>query len=119
MYLAMGMTYDEYWHGRSELVIYYREAEKIKAERDNYKAWLQGAYVYEAICCAFPLYNPMSNQHSPLPYTKSPYTYGNERNTESEQEKNEYLVKKAKFENMMRQVNAKFERMAKSGETDG
>ena len=48
-YLAMGMTYDQFWKEDCSLVIPYREAYRIRQEEMNRMAWLQGLYMYRAL----------------------------------------------------------------------
>lgn len=48
-YLAMGMTYSEYWEQDSSLVINYRYADRLKQQQRSNDAWLQGMYIYEAL----------------------------------------------------------------------
>ena len=48
-YLAMGMTYDQFWIEDCTLVIPYREAYRIRQEEMNRMAWLQGLYMYRAL----------------------------------------------------------------------
>ena len=47
-YMAMGMSYAEFWDEPSSLAAVYREAYKLKREIDNEQAWLQGLYVFDA-----------------------------------------------------------------------
>ena len=47
-YLSIGMSPAEYWDGDNSLPRYYREADRLKQERKNQFAWLQGLYVYNA-----------------------------------------------------------------------
>jgi len=54
-YLAMGMTYDLYWHGDASLVKAFRKAKKIRREEKNFELWLQGKYIYEAIGALAPI----------------------------------------------------------------
>ena len=51
-YLAMGMTYDEFWHGAPSLVRAYRKAHDMKRHEKNYELWMQGRYIFEALRCA-------------------------------------------------------------------
>ena len=51
-YLAMGMTYDEFWHGAPSLVRAYRKAQDMKRHEKNYELWMQGRYIFEALRCA-------------------------------------------------------------------
>ena len=47
-YMAIGMTYDEFWHGEIERWKYYREAHEIQRSILNQQAWLEGLYNYRA-----------------------------------------------------------------------
>ena len=51
-YLAMGMTYDEFWNGTPSLVRAYRKAHDMKLHEKNYELWMQGRYIFEALRCA-------------------------------------------------------------------
>ena len=44
MYLAMGMTWSQYWEDEPKLAIAYRKAEMIRRRRKNEELWLQGLY---------------------------------------------------------------------------
>lgn len=121
-YLAIGMTAEQYWHGDPTLCKAYRKAEEIRQERMNYEKWLQGSYIYEAVCAASPLFNPMSKRGKPFPYPKKPYEFkkAQEKKSKVEVEKEEAQVQKDKFLAQMRMINAKFERQAKKeGEERG
>ena len=54
MYLAMGMTYEQYWDESPHLAVAFRKAYRLKREIDNEQAWLAGLYVYDAfaVCMA-------------------------------------------------------------------
>jgi hypothetical protein len=54
-YMAIGMTYDEFWHGPAILVKYYREAYRIKRREEEWKRWRQGAYFYDALLRVAPV----------------------------------------------------------------
>lgn len=43
------MTYEQFWFGPPNLVIAYRQAEKKRWENFNSKAWIQGAYISDAL----------------------------------------------------------------------
>ena len=51
-YLAMGMTYDEFWRGDPTLVRDYRKAADLKRHEKNYELWMNGRYIFEALRCA-------------------------------------------------------------------
>jgi hypothetical protein len=46
--MTMGMTLDEYWHGKPELCIWYREKRRQEIEHQSYMGWLSGLYIYDA-----------------------------------------------------------------------
>ena len=48
-YLAMGMTYRQFWDEDCRLVIAYRKAYQIRQEEQNRLAWLNGLYIYKAL----------------------------------------------------------------------
>ena len=70
--LALGMSYDDYWNKEPELFLRYYNAEKLKQQKMNGELHLQGAYVYHALLCAYPLYNPFSKEKKPKPYMDKP-----------------------------------------------
>ena len=88
-YLAIGMSYAEYWEGDSRLAQYYRKAYHIKQEEVNNNAWLQGLYVYDAVSTA--LHNALRGMGKTKPpvkdYAKKPYEFGNKVKTEAEKAK--------------------------------
>ena len=74
-YLAIGMSYAEYWEGDPKLAQYYRKAYFIRQEQFNNNAWLQGMYVYDAVSTA--LHNALRGMGKTKPpakdYAKQPY----------------------------------------------
>ena len=74
-YLAIGMSYAEYWEGDPKLAQYYRKAYRLKQEERNNNAWLQGLYVYDAVSTA--LHNALRGMGKTKPpakdYAKQPY----------------------------------------------
>ena len=82
-YLAIGMSYAEYWAGDSTLARYYRKAHRIKQDEINNNAWLQGMYVYDAVATA--LHNALAGKKSkPRKYAEQPYTFKNKEKSEAE-----------------------------------
>ena len=73
-YLSIGMSPEQYWDGDSTLVRYYRKADEIKRTRRNQELWLQGMYIYEALCDVSPVLNAFAKKGTkPNPYTDHPY----------------------------------------------
>ena len=85
-YLAIGMSYAEYWDGDPILAQYYRKAYRIKQDEINNNAWLQGMYIYDAVSTA--LYNALrgfgKNKPPAKDYAKQPYELKNKVKTEEE-----------------------------------
>lgn len=50
-YLAMGMSYEEFWRGSPSLVRAYRKAFEIKRANRNWEMWQQGLYIFTALHC--------------------------------------------------------------------
>ena len=88
-YLAIGMSYVEYWEGDPKLAQYYRKAYLIKQEEINNNAWLQGMYIYDAMSTA--LYNALRGMGKNKPpakdYAKQPYELKNKVKSEAQKQK--------------------------------
>jgi hypothetical protein len=74
-YMSIGMPYDEFWNGDVSAVKAYRKANELRDKRRNFELWLQGSYVYEALCDASPLFRFSMKKGvvKPEPYVKEPY----------------------------------------------
>ena len=48
-YLAMGMTYAQFWHDEPKLCEAYRKADEIRRRRVNEEMWLNGMYTADAL----------------------------------------------------------------------
>ena len=73
-YLSIGMTPEQYWDGDPTLVKYYRKSDEISRERRNQELWLQGMYVYEALCDVAPVLHAFAKRGvKPTPYSDHPY----------------------------------------------
>lgn len=73
--MSIGMSYDDFWNGDVSMVRAYRKAQDLRDKRQNQELWLQGMYIYEALCDASPLFRfSMKNGTvKPEPYVKEPY----------------------------------------------
>lgn len=73
-YLSIGMTYELFWEKDATLVEHYRKAAKIRQDLSNQNAWLQGAYIYEALIDASPVLRAFAKKGTkPTPYRDAPY----------------------------------------------
>jgi hypothetical protein len=111
-YLSIGMTYEQYWEGDCTLVKYYRKAEEIRNDRRNQELWLQGMYVYEAICDVAPILHAFAKKGTkPTPYSTKPYPLNEKQSKRDDEEKQRKLAEKGKrfMEAMAANINKKFE----------
>lgn len=73
-YLAIGMTYEQFWEQNSSLVIFYRKANQLKLQQQNTMLWLQGQYFYDALGAISPILHAFAKQGTkPGKYTQKPY----------------------------------------------
>ena len=49
MYIAYGMTYEQYWYGDPWMVRAYAQSYLIRRKIENENAWIQGAYIANAV----------------------------------------------------------------------
>lgn len=114
IYMSYGMSYDEYWYGEPYRTKFYREAHKLKVRQKDEETWIQGMYIYEALCKVSPILHAFSKKGTkPLPYTDKPYMSSvSELQTEQEKQKeveNARLIAQVHFENWARATKKQFE----------
>ena len=108
-YLAMGMTYDEFYCKDHTLAIAYRRAYERKREQANQDMWLMGAYVYQAISRVAPLLIPFNTNPKPEPYLEKPLpVYEYNKTVEETESKAVVDNGLAYMHSQMLRVNAKF-----------
>lgn len=109
-YMSIGMTYDEFWNGDVSLCKVYRKAEELRDRKQNQTLWLQGMYIYEALCDASPLFRFSMKKGviKPEPYVKEPYPI-----TETEVREREEREARKKEERMKAEFAAFAESMRK------
>ena len=110
-YLAIGMTPEQYWDGDCMLPKYYRQAEELRNEKRNQELWLQGMYIYEALCDVAPVLRAFAKTGTkPAPYSSKPYPLTEKQTRKNEEEKQRKLTEKGKrfMEAMAASINKKF-----------
>lgn len=123
-YMSLGMSYHDYWDGDSSMTKYYREMDERNRERKNFDLWLQGAYFYEALLDASPVYNPLSKQKKPFPYRSNPIpiTTSESKNATERDKKKRMDNGKEAMRAMMASINKRFlenqKKREKGGEAD-
>ena len=116
-YLSIGMTCEQFWEDDPTLVKFYRKAAEIKNERKNQELWLQGMYIYEALCDVAPLLHAMAKRGTkPHPYPEQPYAISEKQRERDTEEKERKVANKGKMfmEMLMQQHNKKFEGTSQS-----
>ena len=110
-YLSIGMTPEQYWEGDPALAKYYRKAEELRRKRRNEELWLQGMYIYEALCDVSPVLNAFAKKGTkPRPYADHPYALSvkERRDERILQEKKDREKAKRYMEAKMAAINKRF-----------
>ena len=108
--MSIGMSYDEFWNQDVALVRAYRKADELRRRRLNEQCWLQGAYIYEALCDAAPVFHAFAKKGAkPNPYVKEPYpiTEGEIREHKEREAKIKEEKIKAEFAAFVEQMQKK------------
>ena len=125
--MSIGMSYDEFWNQDVGLVEVYRKANELRDKRRNQELWLQGMYIYEALCDVSPLFRLSMKKGvvKPEPYVKEPYPITEDEvkaREEREARKKEERLK-AEFAQFVEQMRRKMPLEAHpetmGGETNG
>lgn len=112
-YLAMGMTWTQFWIDEPELATAYRKAEMIRKRRKNEELWLEGIYVAEALSATVGNMFGKGQKHS-YPAEPFPLTVDEQRERREKEEKARMERMKAAFIAKSLQMNTKL-----GGKTDG
>ena len=110
-YLSIGMTHEQFWDGDPYLAKYYRQADELRIERKNQELWLQGLYVYEAMCDVAPILHAMAKKGTKArPYPEQPYAITEKQRRREIEEKERAIANKGKrmMEMFMRQTDNQF-----------
>lgn len=110
-YLAIGMTYNEFWLDNPLKVKYYKEAYEIKQKIKKYEFWEQGAYFYESLINVSPLFKDLVKQPKAEPYPERPYGIEETKKSEAEllqEAENERLRARIHFETLFKQLAKNF-----------
>ena len=71
-YMAIGMSYDEFWHGDPYLAVYYRKAHEMRRDEENQKLWWDGLYTFIAFSTALSNIHLDGKQHKVNQYLREP-----------------------------------------------
>lgn len=112
-YLAIGMSYEQFWYGSPELVIPYRRADEIRRRRKNEELWLAGMYTADAL--ASTVGSMFSKQKYQYPTEPRPITLDEARERRERERKEREEKIKAAFTAKALNVNKKLG----GGQNDG
>ena len=85
-YLAMGMTYKQFWNGDCFLVRDYKKAHQLKIQEQNTMLWLQGKYFYDALGAIAPVMNAFAKTGTKAEkYISRPYPITEEERKSEEE----------------------------------
>ena len=102
-YMAMGMSYDEFWNRNTKVHKAYRLAWEQKKAYRNWEMWWQGGYIYEALIKIAPVMRAAFGKGTVEPgkYSDEPYPMS-KKEAEAQQER--------KRQESMKRMLAMFER---------
>ena len=106
------MTPEQYWDGDPSLPKYYRKSYELQRKRENEYLWLQGMYIYEALCDVSPILQAFAKKGTKAhPYSDHPYSITSDDRKE-EQKRKEQLEREKDKQYMlakMESINKVFE----------
>ena len=106
------MTEEQFWDSDPYLAKYYRKADELRNERKNQELWLQGMYIYEALCDVSPILHSFAKRGTkPHPYPDKPYAISEKQHKRDVEEQERKTAAKGKMmmEMFMKQHNKQFE----------
>ena len=117
IYLALGMSSDEYWNCDPVAYGAYRQAHELRQSETNTLCWLMGRYVYDAVGMLSPILRTNLSKQSvqASPYMDAPYPMSKEEleKREEEQSKRRMEIMRARLLSFANQHNKE------GGTTDG
>lgn len=120
--MAIGMSYDDYWNGDCEMTRAYLKAHKLKKQMENEKMWLQGLYIYDALCDVSPILRALPEKGAkPLPYPSKPYPLTKDKAKAEEEAQAKALMEKGRASMMawMNKVNGTRKKIKEEVGMDG
>lgn len=95
-YMAMGMTWEEYWNQNTKVHKAVREAWEQQKQYDNWKMWMQGAYIYEALLKVSPVMRASfgKGKVEAGKYSTEPYPLTEKEAKEREEARRESRIKR-------------------------
>ena len=105
-YLAIGMTYEQFWHDPPELTIAFRRADEIKKRRVNEELWLAGIYTAEALASTVGNMFSKGGRKHEYPSEPKPITLSEVKERQEREQKAKMEQIKARFTARALSLNA-------------
>ena len=101
--MAIGMSYDDYWYGNPTMVRAYLKADKLRQERANEHAWLNGIYIMKALDAVVGnMFRKSSAQAAQYPSKPIPlYSSEEEKKAKEEDDDSDAVFAMAWMQNMV------------------
>ena len=102
-YMAIGMSYNEFWYASPSLVVAYRDAHNLKRKMRNEELYLQGLYNYNAFSAGLENFSYGLNGKKgsrPKGYLQKPFDIGEKTQAEKK------AAAKAEREKAINSLNA-------------
>ena len=109
-FLSIGMSWEQFWDGECEIARHYRKAHELKRRQKNEELWLQGLYIYEALCDVAPVMHAFAGKDAkPITYSSLPYpiTEKERIQRQAEEERKRFEAMKEKMYAKVSAINAK------------
>lgn len=106
------MSYEQYWDAAPCLIKAYAKAKEYEQEENNFRLWLQGVYIHEAVAIAIG--NAFRDKGKrPVKYAQEPYdVYGRRAEEKRKKQEESILTKLSMFK------KAWDNKVSKNGRTD-
>ena len=104
-YLAVGMTYEQFWYDPPELTVAFRRADEIKKRRANEELWLAGIYTAEALASTVGNMFSKGNKYQ-YPSEPKPITVNEAKERQEREQKARMEQIKARFTARALSLNA-------------
>lgn len=98
------MSYDQFWNGQSDMVIYYRKAHELRNRQKNQELWLQGMYFAHALNATVG--NMFSKKSAKkATYPEEPFPISEQEIKERKEQKERMRMERMKASFMAKAIN--------------
>lgn len=107
-YMAMGMSYYDFWYGEADIAMYTRRAYELKLKHENTSRWQNAAYVFRAVVDASGAFNWFGKRDAKFSMKEPfPLSAAEQRERDKRDERLRYEETKARFLNRVKELNAR------------